>query len=183
MFHVHEYPLEPKRARVVFLIDDDPLQLEMMADFINKKYKLELHTFSSGEEALAKIDLRPEVIILDYHLNNVNPDAANGAEILKKIKERTPLAQVIILSGQDNLSIATDCLKYGAFDYIVKGESAFKRLEQIFNNIDQMMDNIYFRKFNHDMLRLLLVVVGLGTLFVALSIQQGWMQVSFHFGS
>jgi two-component system OmpR family response regulator len=181
MFHVHEYPLEPKRARVVFLIDDDPLQLEMMADFINKKYKLELHTFSSGEEALAKIDLRPEVIILDYHLNNFNPDAANGAEILKKIKERTRLAQVIILSGQDNLSIATDCLKYGAFDYIVKGESAFKRLEQIFNNIDQMMDDIYFRKFNSDMLKLLVGVIILGTGFVLYAINAGMMKVTFHF--
>jgi DNA-binding NarL/FixJ family response regulator len=100
---------------------------------------------------------------------------------MKKIKSELPLAQVVMLSGQDKLSIAAECIKNGAFDYIVKGETAISRLEHILTNIDQMMDDIYFRKFNSDMLKLLVGVIILGTGFVLYAINAGLMKVTFHF--
>jgi len=181
MFHVHEYPLEPKRARVVFLIDDDPMQLEMLADFIKERFSIKVHRFSNGEAALKQIGLKPEVVFLDFHLDGEAAGAANGIEILKKIKSELPLAQVVMLSGQDKLSIAAECIKNGAFDYIVKGETAISRLEHILTNIDQMMDDIYFRKFNSDMLKLLVGAIILGTGFVLYAINAGMMVVTFHF--
>ena len=48
-----------------------------------------------------------------------------------------------MLSGQDNLEIAVDSIKYGARDYVIKNESAFVRMKQIVNNI---IENIYLKK-------------------------------------
>jgi len=179
--HAHQVPVYTKRTRVVFLIDDDPLQLQMLTDFIKDRFSVEVHPFSNGEAALKEIALKPEVVFLDYHLDGEQEGAANGIEILKRIKTELPLAQVVMLSGQDKMDIAADCIKNGAFDYIVKGESAFSRLELILTNIDQMMDDVYFRKFNSDMLKLVMGVVVIGTIFVLYAIRMGWMKVTLHF--
>jgi two-component system OmpR family response regulator len=82
--------------------------------------------------------LRPEIIVLDYHLSAHKRDAQNGVDILKKIKEGYPETQVIMLSGQDTLQVAIDSMKYGAYDYIVKGETAFSRTENALNNVSEL---------------------------------------------
>ena len=43
-----------------------------------------------------------------------------------------------MLSGQDKLEVAVDSMKYGAYDYVIKGETAFSRMENILNNINEL---------------------------------------------
>jgi DNA-binding NtrC family response regulator len=43
-----------------------------------------------------------------------------------------------MLSGQDKLEVAVDSMKYGAYDYVIKGETAFSRTENILNNINEL---------------------------------------------
>ena len=84
------------------------------------------------------MQLNPQIIVLDYHLNAHLPNAQNGVEVLKMIKEMHPETKVIMLSGQDKIEIAVDSMKYGAYDYVIKGETAFSRMENIINNIDEL---------------------------------------------
>lgn len=177
----YEYPIVPKQARVVFVIDDDPLQLQMMKDHLNSKFVLEMYEFSSGEAALSKLHLRPEVIILDYHLQAIGKPDENGIDILKQIKSKLPLSQVIMMSGQDKIGVSVDCMKYGAYDYIVKGESAFARIENIFNNVDNLMDSIYSRKFYKDFSTILLVVLIVLAISTWYSVYMGWAKIQFDF--
>jgi len=121
--------------RYVFLVDDEPVQNEMLKDYLSERFLYELKTFESGEEALQDMNLRPEIVILDYHLNNHLPDAKNGIDVLKEMKKISPETDVVMLSGQDKIDIAVDTMKFGAYDYVVKGESAFSRIENIMNNI------------------------------------------------
>lgn len=123
--------------RYVFLIDDEPIQNEMLKDFLSERFTYELKTFESGEEALQNMNLKPEIAILDFHLNAHVPNSKNGADILKEMKDASPDTQIIMLSGQDKIDIAIDTMKYGAYDYVVKGESAFTRIENIIKNIDE----------------------------------------------
>jgi DNA-binding NtrC family response regulator len=119
---------------ILFIIDDDPLQTEMMQDKLKSLKFLTLHTFGTGELALAEINKgnhKPHIIILDYFLNSVDAKASNGLSILKKLKEINPEFQVIMVSGQDKIEVAVNCIKYGAFDYVIKNESVFVRLEQV----------------------------------------------------
>lgn len=124
--------------RYIFLVDDEPIQNEMLKDYLNERFLYTFKVFDNGEAALKEMDLNPEIIILDYHLNSQKRGAKNGVEILKAIKEKSPDAQVIMLSGQDKIEVAVDSLKYGAYDYIVKGETAFSRMENIINNISEL---------------------------------------------
>jgi len=124
--------------RYLFLVDDEPIQNEMLKDYLSERFLYEIKNFDNGEEALQQMHLNPEILVLDYYLNAHNPEAQNGIEILKKIKESHPNTQVIALSGQDKIEVAIDTIKYGAYDYVVKGESAFSRIENIINNLSEL---------------------------------------------
>ena len=119
----------------IFLVDDEPIQNEMLKDYIAEHFDFEIKTYDNGEEAIANMHLNPEVIVLDFHLNAHLANAKNGVEVLKSIKELKPDVHVIMLSGQDKLEVAVDSMKYGAYDYIIKGETAFSRIENVINNI------------------------------------------------
>lgn len=124
--------------RYLFLVDDEPIQNEMLKDFLNERFLFDIKLFSTGEEALENMHLNPEIVVLDYFLNANNPNAKNGVEILKQIKDTNPTTQVVALSGQDNIEVAIDTMKYGAYDYVVKGESAFSRIENVINNLGEL---------------------------------------------
>jgi two-component system OmpR family response regulator len=127
-----------RQKRYIFLVDDEPIQNEMLKDYLSERFIHEIKIFDNGEEALRHIHLNPEIVVLDYHLSAHKPDAKNGVEILKEIKELAPDAQVIMLSGQDKIEVAVDSIKYGAYDYVVKGETAFSRTENIINNLSEL---------------------------------------------
>jgi len=119
----------------IFIVDDDPVLAEMLKDHLSKMTSYEVSVFETGEECLKYISDKPGIIFLDFYLNSVQKDAMNGLEILQEIKKIDPDVDVVILSGQDKIEVAVKTIQYGAFDYIVKGESAFYRAEKVVFNI------------------------------------------------
>jgi two-component system, OmpR family, response regulator len=129
-------PIQLEHVRHMFVIDDDPIQAEMIKDYMNDRYLFEVKTFPSGEDAMPYItDLKPEIVILDYHLNSQKPTAQNGIEVLKQIKTQSPKTSTVMFTGEDKLEIATSSMQNGAYDYVVKGESAFNKIEKVINNL------------------------------------------------
>ncbi|MBK7691944.1 MAG: response regulator [Bacteroidetes bacterium] len=128
-----------ENVRFMFIIDDDPVQTEMIKDYLGERYIFELKTFQNGEEALPQVEaLKPEIVVLDYHLSANNAAAKNGVEILKEIKKISPATKVVMFSGQDNINIALDSMRNGAYDYIIKGETAFNKMETTVNRLGEM---------------------------------------------
>ena len=121
----------------LFLVDDDALflkslEIEFMshADFI-------IETYATGELCLENISANPDVIILDYHLDGLDKNAMNGLDTLDKIKNYNPGIPVVMLSSQDKIDVAIQCMHHQAFDYVVKSETAFLRLQKIITTIFQ----------------------------------------------
>jgi DNA-binding NarL/FixJ family response regulator len=135
---------------------------------------MKLYQYATGEEALANMNLNPEIVILDYHLMSNNKTAENGVEILKKIKEANATTQVIMLSGQDKIAVAVECMKYGAYDYVVKSESAFMRIENIFNNIGEHMKTAHQLKIYKLGFRVLIAILVAIIVFAVLAVELGW---------
>ena len=122
----------------IFLVDDDALYLRLLEIQFLEKANFEVLTFSSGEECLENLSQKPDLIVLDYMLSSINKEAMNGIKILDKIKEFNPNIQVVILSAQDTIEVAIDCMHHAAFDYVVKSETAFIRLQKIINSITEI---------------------------------------------
>ena len=59
----------------------------------------------------------------------------NGTETLDKIKAYNPDIPVVMLSSQDKIDVAIDCMHHRAYDYVVKSETAFLRLRKIITSV------------------------------------------------
>ena len=124
-----------KQVKTIFIVDDDPMQSSMLKDYLSKYSTFSIHEFNSGEECIKNLSLEPQVIFLDYNFDLAGKNAMDGIDILKEIKAQKPLTEVVMISSQDRIEVAVNTMKYGAFDYIVKSESAFHRSENVIFNI------------------------------------------------
>ncbi|MBK7956992.1 MAG: response regulator [Bacteroidetes bacterium] len=128
--------MTPDRIKL-FLVDDDALFLKSLEIEFLEHADFEIETFPTGEKCLQNLNHYPDVIILDYHLNGIDKNAMNGLEVLDKIKEYNPDIPVVMLSSQDKIEVAINCMHHRAFDYVVKSETAFMRLQKIITTIFQ----------------------------------------------
>lgn len=119
----------------LFLVDDDELFLKSLEIDFQQHADFDIETFATGELCIANLLHQPDMIILDYFLNSVDKDAINGIETLDKIKALNPDIPVIMLSGQDKIDVAINCMHHKAADYVVKSETAFMRLQKIITTI------------------------------------------------
>lgn len=122
----------------IFLVDDDVVFLKSLeTDFLeNTPYAIS--TFATGELCLSQLFEKPDLVILDYQLDGIDKTAITGVETLDQIKAYNREIPVIILSGQDKIDVAVDCMHHRAFDYIVKSETAFLRIQRDITEISRI---------------------------------------------
>ncbi len=119
----------------LYLVDDDAVFLKSLEIEFLQYADFTIETFATGEQCVAQLAERPDVIILDYHLDGIDKNAMNGMETLDKIKAFDMDISVIMLSSQDKIEVAVNCMHHRAFDYVVKSETASIRLRQAITNI------------------------------------------------
>ncbi|CAM2942341.1 response regulator [Flavobacterium succinicans] len=116
-------------------MDDDLIFLNVLEIEFLQHGDFDIETYKTGELCLKNLLKKPDVIILDFHLDGIDKTAMNGLETLDKIKEISPDIPVIMLSCQDKIDVAISCMHHKAFDYIVKSETAFLRLQKAIETI------------------------------------------------
>ena len=119
----------------IFLVDDDAVFLKSLEIEFLQHADFSIETYATGELCIQKLSHSPDVIILDYHLDGIDKNAMNGIETLDKIKALYPDIAVVMLSSQDKIDVAINCMHHRAFDYVVKSETAFVRLQKIITTI------------------------------------------------
>jgi len=124
----------PKKIKV-FIVDDDDLFLKALVIQFRENPIYEVVTFATGELCVEDIHNTPDIVILDYHLNSIEKNAMNGLKTLDIIKKINNDITVIMVSAQDKIEVAVSCIHHKAFDYVVKSETAFVRLQKIIKAI------------------------------------------------
>ncbi|MEO8234160.1 MAG: response regulator [Flavobacterium sp.] len=119
----------------LFLVDDDAVFLKSLEIQFLEHADFEIETFATGELCLADLSKKPDVVILDFHLDGIEKTAINGLQTLDEIKKLDAEIPVIMLSSQDKIEVAVECIHHNAFDYVVKSETAFFRLQKIISSI------------------------------------------------
>lgn len=128
--------MDEKQQKLIFVVDDDPMFQTMLTDHLTEhNAHFNVMGFLSGEDCLEQLDRQPDAIILDYFLDNVEEDAANGLEILKKIKDKHSNMPVIMLSAQHRYGVAAQTLIEGAYYYIIKDDDAFEKANEMVNEL------------------------------------------------
>jgi len=110
----------------ILLVDDDQNFLSVAKKRLAKR-GYTVQTASTGPEALENLRSQNiQVAILDVKMPGMN-----GIEVLKKIKTQFPLVQVIMLTGVPTVGCASDSLKVGALNYLVKPVDIEELLQKI----------------------------------------------------
>ena len=119
----------------IFILEDDEFYSKWLEYQLSLHHDREVRKFETATEMLKHLHEQPAVVTLDYYL----PDM-KGDEVFKRIKSELPDVPVIVISGQEDVSVAVELLKEGAYDYIKKGEDAKQRLLNVVNTICENVD-------------------------------------------
>ena len=130
--------MKNKNKIKLFLVDDDSVFLKLLEIEFLDHGDFDIETYATGELCMENISNSPDVIILDYHLDGINRDAMNGINTLDQIKTFNPDIPVVMLSSQDRIDVAINCMHHKATDYVVKSETAFMRLQKIIDAIFEL---------------------------------------------
>jgi DNA-binding NtrC family response regulator len=123
----------------LFIVDDDATNAEMLRQFVEEKFDLNVLSFTSGDDALRNLNADPTFVLVDYYLDRNGTGGTTGMDVLKRVKQSHPGAFVVLLSTQDKIDVAADAMKYGAFDYVVKNPAGFLRVENVLNRINILL--------------------------------------------
>jgi two-component system, OmpR family, response regulator len=115
----------------IFIVDDNEMFNSMLTEHLSENPAFQISSFETGEQCLKNLYQNPDLIILDYNLNDIHKEAANGLEILEEIKKHKSPAHVIMLSSQERYSIAAQTISKGAEQYVIKDDNAFSNIDKI----------------------------------------------------
>ncbi|MEK7994836.1 MAG: response regulator [Planctomycetota bacterium] len=116
----NKIPLETIASgkRKVLIVDDDAEIVELIVEVLRRDGRFETETASSGYEAgIATQRFRPELILLDYMLPDVNGNVV--CQTIRKNPEFENI-RIIIVSGVVKQDEIAQLLRSGAQDFIRK---------------------------------------------------------------
>jgi DNA-binding NtrC family response regulator len=122
----------------IFIVEDSPWYAEMLKYHLTLNPDYEVHIFETAKECLSQMHLHPDAICLDYFL----PDSS-GAQLFEKIQAQNKDLPVIIISGQEELSVAVELLKSGVYDYIIKDDHT---KDVLWNSLIHLRENSNLKK-------------------------------------
>lgn len=113
----------------VVLLVDDAIEIQRLVTAQLTKQRFVVHGEMDGLKGLqAAIDLRPDVILLDIDLPNMD-----GMEICQRLKDHddTRLIPVVFLTGRASLRDKIRGLELGALDYVIKPFDAAELIARV----------------------------------------------------
>jgi DNA-binding NtrC family response regulator len=103
---------EPRRR--ILIVDDEPLITEVLGEHFKSDFEVERAL--NGTDALtAVVRQRPDLVLLD-----INMPRMNGVEVLRDIKQIDETIIVIMVTANEQVAMAAESLKSGAFGYVPK---------------------------------------------------------------
>lgn len=116
----------------LFIVDDNILIVKALKQHLQSKFgeHLKVSTFTDGDSCLENVDENTHIVILDYFM-----EGKNGLDVLKSIKKINPKTEVIMLSSNEDISLAIETFRAGAKDYVLKGKGSWEKLARLVNYI------------------------------------------------
>jgi len=125
----------------ILAIDDE----QNIRHLIESEFSMEglaVTTAGSGEEGLKLFDTEEfDVVLLDINLPKLN-----GVEVLKRLKQKSPNTEVIMITGYGDIKSAVNSIKQGARDYITKPFKLDEILALVKQAIKENRDHSKFQR-------------------------------------
>lgn len=122
----------------IFIVDDDPWYGEILEYHLSLNPDYSITRFTDAKSCLEKLYLNPDFITVDYSL----PDMT-GDQLFTQIKSAQPNVPVVVISGQEDITVAVNLLKKGVYDYLLKDDNT---KDLLWNTIIQSRETQKLRK-------------------------------------
>ena len=118
----------------VLLVDDEEQFLQVLSERLTNR-GLHVSSVTSGEEAVAMVENKNfDAVVVDLAMPGID-----GIETTKKIKEKRPDLEIIILTGHATVKAGIEAMKLGAEDFLEKPVDLNVLLERIGEAKDKRM--------------------------------------------
>jgi excisionase family DNA binding protein len=127
----HNIPFDNLESgkRKILIVDDDAEIVELLVDVLSRDGRFEIKTAASGYEAgIQTQQFRPDLILLDYMLPDVNGNVV--CQTIRKNPEFEHI-KIIIVSGVVKRDEIKQLLKSGAEDFIKKPFNIVELTEKV----------------------------------------------------
>ena len=126
--------MNPALPFKIFVVEDNEWYGELLLHRLSQNPNHSVSRFTTARACLEQLGEKPDFITLDYSL----PDA-KGEQVLHQIRERLRGTEVVVISGQEDVSTAVNMLQQGAYDYLVKDENTLDRLWNLVGKVEQQV--------------------------------------------
>jgi DNA-binding response OmpR family regulator len=106
--------------------DDEPALRELVQNHLSLE-GYDVETAVDGAEAVKMLNKKAyDLVLLDVHMPKLD-----GVEVLKYMKSKGMKSRLIMLTGDGDPAIVSQCAKYGAMDYLTKPYNYHELIEAI----------------------------------------------------
>ncbi len=143
----HSFPIDgptmAKKESSLLVVDDEEAFRYVLSSLLtNSGYKVD--TASDGVAAINAL----QTTLYHAVLCDIKMPKVDGIEVLKFIKANFPGIEVLMITGVEDLKIAVECMKLGAYDYLTKPTTSEELLSTIDRALERrqlMLDNMVMR--------------------------------------
>jgi polysaccharide export outer membrane protein len=132
VFH-ENYRMKAKKHFKIFLVDGNLFSLNIYEQHLLNLGYMDVSVFQNPADCISRISENPDIIFLDHVIQQ-----SSTVEILKKIKRINPDIYVIFVASMEDTDAVIRSLKNGAFDFIVKGENHFTKLDSVIMKVHRV---------------------------------------------
>lgn len=126
-----------KQSTKIFIADNDPFTLAIYEQYIRNLGYTDVDIILNNEN---KKDQYHGIIFMEY-----KTASKNEFELVQKIKNKNPDSYIVFIANKENILLAENGLKYGAFDLVIKGQYFITSMKEVLENI-RLSDK---RSFQH----------------------------------
>lgn len=146
--------MDNNRNLLIYVVEDNKMYNRLVCEYLKKQNFTNVRSFSSGKECLEAVRAGyfPDIIIQDYHLDDIN-----GIEVLKKVKSYNRYTEFIFLSVNEDVEVAVNAVKLGAYDFIIKNNDV--ELKKVGIRVEKIAREIAVRNKNNSIKKLMVFSV------------------------
>ncbi len=117
----------------VFILNDNVEVAGKLRKYLLKRFGelLRISLFFSSRSCLKMMSGEVHLVVVDDYLYEGANKGTPGVDVLKRIKEKNPKTEVVILTSNEDVGMAVDAMKLGARDYILNERGAWQRIMTI----------------------------------------------------
>jgi DNA-binding NtrC family response regulator len=134
-----------EESRLRFLIVDDEQSIRRLCMTVGQGLSFVCTEAETAEAAVASVETAPpDIVVTDLKLPNLS-----GTDLLRKIKQILPRAEVAIMTGHGSIESAVEAMRQGAYDYIEKPfrvEKLRQLLQRMAEKVRLVTENQFLRE-------------------------------------